>query len=83
MAKKIYVPSNQITDQISKTYASYSPTESQNDKFADLADAFEDLALEVSKLTPPSREQSIVLTKLEEAYFFAISSIMKNETEDA
>jgi hypothetical protein len=42
-----------------------------------------DLASKILRSTPPSREQSLALTKLEECVFWANTSIARNEPDPA
>jgi hypothetical protein len=49
------------------------------DKHVEIRAAFLDLATKVSILAPNSREQSLALTKLEEAMFWANAAIARNQ----
>lgn len=51
----------------------------QQERYVDLRDQARSLAERICLFTPPSREQSIALTKLEECVMWANASIARNE----
>lgn len=65
--------------QIENNFTYHSPKEGQNEKYQQIRDAGKTLALLINDLTPASREQSVALTKLEEAVMWANASIARNE----
>ena len=57
----------------------HPPKPGQPEKYVKLRDAGKELAYLIKDLTPGSREQSLALTKLEEAIFWANAGIARNE----
>jgi hypothetical protein len=64
---------------IENRFSFHAPKGDQTDRYARLTEAYKQLALEVARLTPESREQSIALTKLWESRMAANGSIAVNE----
>lgn len=77
----VYVPKNEVTDQIERNFTYHPPIaeKQQAEKYEDLRDKFKTLAYEIVNNTPPSREQSLALTNLEQAMFWANAAIARNE----
>jgi len=73
----------QVTDnfvkELENRFTYHPPSENQVGRYSDLRRAVLDLAKEIVTKTPPSREQSIALTKLDEVMFFANASIARTE----
>jgi hypothetical protein len=57
-------------------------TDEQAYRCAEMRERFQTIARGVLELVPPGREQSIVLTHLEEAGFMAIAGIARGESRD-
>lgn len=57
----------------------HAPKGDQTDRYQLLRDAAKNLAALIIISTPESREQSIALTNLEQAIFWANASIARNE----
>lgn len=57
----------------------HSPKDNQPEKYQHLRQAGKDVAYLIKGLVPDSREQSLALTKLEEAIFWANAGIARNE----
>jgi hypothetical protein len=57
----------------------HSPTGTQNERYGDIRSAMAYAARVVMQSSMPSREQSLALTKLEEAMFWANAGIARNE----
>jgi len=76
-----YAIEGRTDDQIEKTYAFHPPFGDQRLRYDVLRDRFKALAFLVAALTPPSREQSLAFTHLEEASFFANAAISRHEKE--
>jgi hypothetical protein len=73
-------PINQtILERLNRDFTYHSPKEDQPERYQFLRDEASRLAINIVKLTPQSREQSLALTKLEEAIFWANASIARNE----
>ena len=60
-------------------YTYHPPFGDQATRYGTLRAAVHLLAVEICSLTPPSREQSTALTKLDEVMFFANAAIARNE----
>lgn len=67
--------------QIDIAFTYHAPFGSQRERYEDIRDAAKRFAYFVVDTTPPSREQSLFLTKLEEAVMWANASIARNEKE--
>lgn len=52
---------------------------SQQDRYVALRDHAKQLAIRIVESTPPSREQALALTKLEECVMWANAAIARNE----
>jgi hypothetical protein len=80
---KIVVNGYEISDEMQKRldndFTYHSPVRDQVDRYPMIRDEAKELAVTIVKLTPPSREQSVALTKLEEAVFWANAAIARNE----
>jgi hypothetical protein len=75
---KKYEPSAAQAAQITRAFVgveTFRPTEEQLDRKAMLGRALETCASLIARHTPPSREQSLALTKLEEAFGWAARAI--------
>lgn len=72
-----------ITDQqkqdLIKRFTYHAPKNDQPARYVLLRDNARELALMITTNTPPSREQSLALTHLEEAIFWANAAIARNE----
>jgi hypothetical protein len=55
------------------------PTSEKTKRHEVVRAAFKDLMRQVSEKTPPGREQSVALTKLEEAMFWTNAAIARDE----
>ena len=58
-----------------------APRFDQTHRYYSLREAAKSLAQDILDLTPPSREQSLALTKLEEAVMWANAAIARNEPD--
>ena len=80
---KIVVNGYEISDEMQKRldndFTYHSPDGDQADRYLVIRGEAKKLAETIVKLTPPSREQSVALTKLEEAVFWANAAIARNE----
>lgn len=57
----------------------HSPIDDQPDRYVHLREMAKELAYTIVRNTPPSREQSLALTNLEQAIFWANAAIARNE----
>ncbi len=68
-----------IRARIENDFTYHSPTPEQAGRYVQLREAGKHLATIILDLTPASREQSLALTELEKAIFFANAAIARNE----
>ena len=68
-----------IAERIESDFTYHPPKDGQPERYVAIRDAGKALALVVSGNSPYSREQSLALTKLEEAVFWANAAIARNE----
>lgn len=64
-------------DELTTRFTYHAPKTGQPEKYHSLRDRAKNLAREIVLLTPESREQSLALTKLEEAVFWANAAIAR------
>lgn len=76
---KTYTADQRTVDQIENNFKYHSPKDDQPERYPILRDAGKDLAYKIITLTPPSREQSLALTNLEQAIFWANAAVARNE----
>lgn len=81
MTEKIYVLTEKQSADLEKNFTYHPPSGDQPARFGLLRSAAKTLALLISENTPLSREQSLALTNLEQAIFWANAAIARNETE--
>jgi len=74
-----YEITNVIGIQIERTFTYHSPKDDQPERYVKLRDEAKNLAYLIVRNTPTSREQSLALTHLEEAIFYANAAIARNE----
>jgi hypothetical protein len=65
--------------QIDKAFTYHAPKEGQGPRYTELRKSARDFACQILHFTPESREQSLALTKLEEAVMWANAAIARNE----
>jgi len=75
----MYTPPERLLKQNEKAFVYHSPKEGQSERYQLLRKLAGELAHQFLIQCPESREQSIALTKLEEAVMFANASIARNE----
>jgi hypothetical protein len=64
---------------IESKFTYHAPKGDQVERYQKIRDAAKELAYTVLELTPPSREQSLFITKLEESIMWANAAIARNE----
>jgi hypothetical protein len=74
-----YSPDEKMQKRLENDFVYHSPKGDQAERYGYLRLHAKHLAHDIVSLTPPSREQSVALTKLEEAIFFANAAIARNE----
>ena len=72
-----------ILDRLDNDFTYHAPGGDQVERYGALRAKGKELALHIVENTPESREQSLALTKVEEAIFFANAAIARNEHHDA
>lgn len=65
--------------RIENDFRYHAPRDDQLARYQRIREVARALAHELVDLTPPSREQSLALTKLEEVVFWANAAIARNE----
>jgi hypothetical protein len=76
---KTYPITDRVEEQIEKAFTYHAPKEGQPPRYVALRDEAKALAVKIARHTPPGREQSIAMTKLEEAVMWANAAIARNE----
>lgn len=64
---------------IENRFVYHTPFGDQTERYQDIRDLAKKLAYLILEKTPDSREQSLVLTNLEQAVFWANAAIARNE----
>ncbi len=64
---------------LENNFTYHAPKPGQAEKYTVLRDKAKDFAYWIKELTPASREQSVALTQLETAVFWANAAIARNE----
>lgn len=75
----LYPVSGDQLARVRNNFRYHAPKDDQAARHGALSDAFERLAIDLLRLTPGSREQSLALTALEEAKMWASAAIARNE----
>lgn len=79
MATNKYQPKTEIKRDIKHRFSYHAPKDDQGERYGTLRARGASLARHILSETPPSREQSIAMTKLEEAVMWANAAIARNE----
>lgn len=69
----------EMMKRLDTNFTYHSPQEGQIERYQVLRSEAKLLAMGICAMTPPSREQSLALTALEEAIFWANAAIARNE----
>lgn len=75
----MYEISERVRADIENRFTYHKPIEGQPARYELLRASAKKFALEIVANSPPSREQSLALTKLEEAMMWANAAIARNE----
>ena len=78
----LYVVSEEDANRVENNFIYHPPTGNQSLRYETIRESAKNLARLLMAITPKSREQSLALTKLEEAVFWANASIARNEQEN-
>ena len=65
--------------QVEHNFTYHAPKAGQPEKYTKMRESAKHLAHLILELTPESREQSLALTNLEQAVFWANAAIARNE----
>jgi hypothetical protein len=68
-----------IKERIENNFTYHPPKPGQAERYVQLRDKAKEFALLIVELTPPSTEQALALTQLEDATMWANASIARNE----
>lgn len=63
---------------IEDRFSYHAPRKDQVETYDSLRGTFKNMAYTICEMTPASREQSLALTKLEEAMFFANAAVARH-----
>lgn len=74
-----YEMSRQTVEKLENNFMYHTPKDDQMERYKFLRDEAKKLAFNIVRSTPISREQSLALTNLEEAIFWANAAIARNE----
>lgn len=75
----MYTPTPEQLKRNKNNFTYHAPKDTQPERYERLRKAARDLDHLILTNTPPSREQSLAQTKLEEAIFWANAAIARNE----
>ena len=76
---KEYPMTEQVRERLNNTFTYHAPKEGQTERYEVLRTSARHLAEQIVYYTPVSREQSLAITKLEEAVMHANAAIARNE----
>lgn len=74
-----YAVEDKTARRIENDFTYHSPKDDQPERYKVIRDKAKDLAFTIVENTPPSREQSLALTYLEQAVFISNAAIARNE----
>lgn len=74
-----YDVEQKMVNQLENNFKYHAPKNDQQERYVFLRDGARVLAYDIVKNTPVSREQSLALTNLEQAIFWANAAIARNE----
>jgi len=75
----MYTPSEDKLKQVETSFTYHAPKGTQQERYVSLRDDAKALAVDILHAVPPGREQSLAITKLEEAIMWANKGIACNE----
>lgn len=76
---RVYEISDRQKEQLDNNFVYHAPNPDQPERYTALREKAKELATMILTLTPPSREQSVAITELEQAIFWANAAIARNE----
>lgn len=75
----MYPITDEVVKDLQNRFVHHAPKEGQTDRYAEIREILRLNAEYITERTPKCREQSLALTKLEEAMFWANAAIARNE----
>lgn len=78
----MYEPDEKMLARLYNDFTYHAPLPGQPVRYEQIRLKAKELAYYLCHATPASREQSLALTHLEEAVFWANAAIARNETEE-
>ena len=75
----MYTLTEEQQQRLDNNFTYHAPKDGQADRYVLLRNTAKTYAEAILKYTPPSREQSLALTALEEAVMWANAAIARNE----
>ncbi len=78
MSDKYEIP-EKMFKQITNSFTYHAPKDDQPERYIHLRDKAKELAADICAMCPPGREQSLAITKLEEAIMWANKGIACGE----
>jgi len=66
-------------NELEKRFTYHKPKEDQPERYFDIREAGKLFAIMITNAVPESREQSLAITKIEEAVMWANAGIARNE----
>lgn len=70
---------DKMVKQVDNSFTYHAPKEDQPERYVHLRDRAKALAMDILTMVPPGREQSLAITKLEEAIMWANKGIACGE----
>lgn len=74
-----YEPTAQMAGQLARSFQYHAPTPDQVERYPLIREKAHELAQLIVQLSPPSREQSLAITHVEDAVMWANAGIARNE----
>ena len=75
----MYTVDEKMKQRLENDYTYHAPKGDQSTRYIEIRDSAKNLAFTIVKNSPPSREQSVALTLLEQVVMVANSAIARNE----
>lgn len=79
---KVYVVDSKMASRLENDYQYHAPFGDQVERYQTIRDKAYELALTIVNSTPPSREQSVALTLLEQVVMEANAAIARHEKNE-
>ena len=77
-----YKLTQEQVERVENNFTYHSPFGDQTARYQKIRNEAKNLAIHIMTFTPPSREQSLALTHLEDAIMWANASIARNEKKE-